>query len=197
MSSLSQKRAGRPSAWEITRAGYEYRRTERAAPERITVLLDDYDLSYDQIEKALDAIIHNHGQEEHRRCKAGGVRAGRYADKRLSVHGRMYVRPTRTTSMQKQVLPDTWSLQRAEAGIWTGSTKRRRRRKGRSRMDSREQSRETAYLMETSDGFLVRVPEESRLEAWEQAQKEAEAPLTPSEQRVKDKILSMIYGENR
>ena len=50
--------------------------------------------------------------------------------------------------------------------------------------------------METSDGFLVRVPE-SRLEAWEQAQKEAEAPLTPSEQRVKDKILSMIYGENR
>lgn len=43
--------------------GYEYRRTKRAAPERITVLLDDYDLSYDQIEKALDAIIHNHGQE--------------------------------------------------------------------------------------------------------------------------------------
>lgn len=43
--------------------GYEYRRTKRAAPERITVLLDDYGLSYDQIEKALDAIIHNHGQE--------------------------------------------------------------------------------------------------------------------------------------
>lgn len=43
--------------------GYEYRRTKRAAPERITVLLDDYDLSYDQIEKALDDIIHNHGQE--------------------------------------------------------------------------------------------------------------------------------------
>lgn len=43
--------------------GYEYRRTKRAAPERITVLLDDYDLSYDQIEKVLDAIIHNHGQE--------------------------------------------------------------------------------------------------------------------------------------
>lgn len=43
--------------------GYEYRRTKRAAPERITVLLDDYGLSYGQIEKALDAIIHNHGQE--------------------------------------------------------------------------------------------------------------------------------------
>ena len=43
--------------------GYEYRRTKRAAPERITVLLDDYGLSYDQIEKALDTIIHNHGQE--------------------------------------------------------------------------------------------------------------------------------------
>lgn len=43
--------------------GYEYRRTRRAAPERIATLLDDYGLSYDQIEKALDAIIHNHGQE--------------------------------------------------------------------------------------------------------------------------------------
>lgn len=43
--------------------GYEYRRTSRAAPERIATLLDDYGLSYDQIEKALDAIIHNHGQE--------------------------------------------------------------------------------------------------------------------------------------
>ena len=63
-------------------------------------------------------------------------------------------------------------------------------------MDSKKQSQEMAYLMETSDGFLVRVPE-SKLEAWEQAQKEAEAPLTPSEQRVKDKILSIIYGENR
>ncbi len=62
-------------------------------------------------------------------------------------------------------------------------------------MDSREQSRETAYLMETSDGFLVRVPE-SKLEAWEQAQKEAAAPLTPTEQRVRDRILSELYGEN-
>lgn len=43
--------------------GYEYRRTRRAAPERIATMLDDYGLSYDQIEKALDAIIHNHGQE--------------------------------------------------------------------------------------------------------------------------------------
>lgn len=43
--------------------GYEYRRTRRAAPERIATLMDDYGLSYDQIEKALDAIIHNHGQE--------------------------------------------------------------------------------------------------------------------------------------
>ena len=37
-------------------------------------------------------------------------------------------------------------------------------------MDSKKQSQETAYLMETSDGFLVLVPE-SKLEAWEQAQK--------------------------
>ena len=63
-------------------------------------------------------------------------------------------------------------------------------------MEDKAQPKEAVYLMETSDGFLVRVPE-SRLEAWEQAQKEAEAPLTPSEQRVKDKILSMFYGEDR
>ena len=63
-------------------------------------------------------------------------------------------------------------------------------------MEDKAQPKETVYLMETSDGFLVRVPE-SKLEAWEKAQKEAEAPLTPSEQRVKDKILSMLYGENR
>ena len=63
-------------------------------------------------------------------------------------------------------------------------------------MSSSEQSRETAYLMETSDGFLVRVPE-SKLGAWEKAQREEAAPLTPSEQRVRDRILSMLYGENR
>ena len=43
--------------------GYEYRRTKRATTERISELLDDFGLTYDQIEKALDAIIHNHGQE--------------------------------------------------------------------------------------------------------------------------------------
>ena len=41
-------------------------------------------------------------------------------------------------------------------------------------MEDKAQPKEAVYLMETSDGFLVRVPE-SRLEAWEQAQKEAEA----------------------
>lgn len=43
--------------------GYEYRRTKRATTERISELLDNFGLTYDQIEKALDAIIHNHGQE--------------------------------------------------------------------------------------------------------------------------------------
>lgn len=43
--------------------GYEYTRTRRAAPERISTLRDDFGLSYGEIEQALNAIIHNHGQE--------------------------------------------------------------------------------------------------------------------------------------
>lgn len=54
------------------------------------MLLDDYGLSYDQIEKALDAIIHNHGQENIAAAKRVEFVLDRYADKRLSVHGWIY-----------------------------------------------------------------------------------------------------------
>ncbi len=41
----------------------EYIRTKRGASERITRLLDDEGVRYDDIDRSLDAIIHNHGQE--------------------------------------------------------------------------------------------------------------------------------------
>lgn len=43
--------------------GEEYFRTKRGASERISSLLDDYGLSYAQIEKACNAIINDQGQE--------------------------------------------------------------------------------------------------------------------------------------
>lgn len=44
-------------------SGEEYFRTKRGASERISSLLDDYGLSYAQIEKACNAIINDQGQE--------------------------------------------------------------------------------------------------------------------------------------
>lgn len=41
----------------------EYIRTKRGVSERITRLLDDEGVRYDDIDRSLDAIIHNHGQE--------------------------------------------------------------------------------------------------------------------------------------
>lgn len=41
----------------------EYIRTKRGASERITRLLDDEGVRYDDIDRSLSAIIHNHGQE--------------------------------------------------------------------------------------------------------------------------------------
>lgn len=66
---------------------------------------------------------------------------------------------------------------------------------GRSSLESssREQPRETVYLMEDRDGFLVRVPE-SRLEAWERAQQEPSRPLNRAERQLVDRIVESIYG---
>lgn len=41
----------------------EYIRTKRGVSERIARLLDDEGVRYDEIDRSLDAIIHNHGQE--------------------------------------------------------------------------------------------------------------------------------------
>ena len=55
-------------------------------------------------------------------------------------------------------------------------------------------SEEEHYLMEDQEGFIVRVPAD-RVESWETAQRErGNAPLTKSEQRLKEEILRRIYG---
>lgn len=51
-----------------------------------------------------------------------------------------------------------------------------------------------SYLIETEDGFLVRVPEDKR-QAWERA--DHKAPLTPAEQQLKKRLLESIYGLRR
>jgi hypothetical protein len=67
---------------------------------------------------------------------------------------------------------------------------------GREELPTARQSGQT-YLIEDGDGFLMRVPED-RLEAWKAAQRErGDAPLSRSEQRLKDRILREIYGQKR
>ena len=51
--------------------------------------------------------------------------------------------------------------------------------------------REDSYLIETEDGFLVRVPE-SRLESWQGA--DHAAPLSKAEMQLRDRIVEAIYG---
>ena len=52
----------------------------------------------------------------------------------------------------------------------------------------------SSYLAEMKDGFLVRVPED-KLESWQRA--DHDAPLTPGEERLIDRILDEIYGSRR
>ena len=62
-----------------------------------------------------------------------------------------------------------------------------------------DSSKQPAYLMETQDGTLVRVPAD-RLEQWQKAQaaQKKEAPqLSRSEQRLKDRIMQEIFGSRR
>lgn len=72
-------------------------------------------------------------------------------------------------------------------------------------MDSRQgslqdktarQNRETVYLLEDKDGFMVRVPE-SKLEAWEKAQREPSRPLNRAEQQLIDRIVESVYGTQK
>ena len=57
-----------------------------------------------------------------------------------------------------------------------------------------KQQGKTRYLMETDGGFLVRVPED-KVESWQKA--DHSAPLTPAEQRLKDRILDELYGSKK
>lgn len=53
------------------------------------------------------------------------------------------------------------------------------------------------YLVETQDGFQVRVPED-KLESWQKAQKErGNAPLNRAEQQLADKIVQSLYRRKK
>lgn len=56
-----------------------------------------------------------------------------------------------------------------------------------------QKPQEDVYLMETKDGMLVSVPE-SRLEAWEAAQKAGKRLPDNFAQRLKDALRAEIYG---
>ena len=64
--------------------------------------------------------------------------------------------------------------------------------KGEDTMEQRKGK--TRYLVETEDGFLVSVPED-KMESWQKA--DHDAPLTPAEQRLKDRILEELYGSKK
>lgn len=65
--------------------------------------------------------------------------------------------------------------------------------KAKAERERPKQPRETVYLMEDKDGFLVRVPE-SKLASWEKAQWEQPRPLNKAEQQLVKKIVESVYG---
>ena len=58
-----------PPAFDEPGLNSTYIRTKRSATPEVAELLDDASLSYDEIAKALDAIIQNHGQENYAAAK--------------------------------------------------------------------------------------------------------------------------------
>lgn len=58
---------------------------------------------------------------------------------------------------------------------------------------NRQPRRETTYMMETPDGFMVRVPE-SKAADWQEAQSKPAAPLNKAELQLKGKIMQRLYG---
>ena len=57
-----------------------------------------------------------------------------------------------------------------------------------------QNSRGSSYLLETADGFSVRVPAD-RVESWQKA--DHNAPLTREEQLLKERILDELYGSKK
>ena len=56
-------------------------------------------------------------------------------------------------------------------------------------------SGQETYLIETEDGYMVRVPAD-KLESWQRAQKEhGSDPLTPEEQQLVERLWQRVYGQ--
>lgn len=98
----------------------EYIRTKRGVSERIARLLDDEGVRYDDIDRSIEAIIHNHGQENF----AAAKRVEPLLDEMLTngytdIHGR-YVAPNERYIEAKRAIPgaDTSARTREELPLW-------------------------------------------------------------------------------
>lgn len=98
----------------------EYIRTKRGASERIARLLDDEGVRYADIDRPIEAIIHNHGQENF----AAAKRVELLLDEMLTngytdIHGR-YVAPNERYIEAKRAIPgaDTSARTREELPLW-------------------------------------------------------------------------------
>lgn len=83
----------------------EYIRTKRGVSERITRLLDDEGVRYDDIDRSLSAIIHNHGQENFAAAKRvelllDDMLTNGYTD----IHGR-HIAPNEEYIAAKKAIP--------------------------------------------------------------------------------------------
>lgn len=83
----------------------EYIRTKRGVSERIARLLDDEGVRYDDIDRSLDAIIHNHGQENFAAAKRvelllDDMLTNGYTD----IHGQ-HIAPNEEYIAAKKVIP--------------------------------------------------------------------------------------------
>jgi hypothetical protein len=83
----------------------EYIRTKRGVSERIARLLDDEGVRYDDIDRSLDAIIHNHGQENFAAAKRvelllDDMLANGYTD----IHGQ-HIAPNEEYIAAKKAIP--------------------------------------------------------------------------------------------
>lgn len=98
----------------------EYIRTKRGVSERIARLLDDEGVRYDDIDRSIEAIIHNHGKENF----AAAKRVELLLDEMLTngytdIHGR-YVAPNERYIEAKRAIPgaDTSARTREELPLW-------------------------------------------------------------------------------
>ena len=98
----------------------EYIRTKRGASERITRLLDDEGVRYDDIDRSIEAIIHNHGQENFAAAKRvelllDDMLTNGYTD----IHGQ-HIAPNEEYIAAKKAIPgaDTSARTREELPLW-------------------------------------------------------------------------------